>query len=312
MVKAATHRGKPAKSNIQMNDLFEEPFVVHRPAAQTLPLVFNSPHSGRTYPESFIAASHLDALSLRASEDCYVDQLFGGVVARGAPLMCARFPRAYLDVNREAFELDPEMFDGPLPAYVNTGSARVAGGLGTIARVVAEDREIYRTPLAFDDVRQRINTLYIPYHRTLDALIASTRKQFGVALLIDCHSMPSADAAEQRGAGAVRPDIVLGDRYGTTCDERITACFEAGLERLGYTVVRNKPYAGGHITQRYGLPASSVHALQIEINRTLYLDEKKLTKTGGFARLANDLVSLVDDLAGTLRRPRPAAGLAAE
>ncbi|MFL5212704.1 MAG: N-formylglutamate amidohydrolase, partial [Microvirga sp.] len=174
---------------------FEPPHHVLEPARQTIPFVFNAPHAGAVYPGAFLAASRLDAVALRRSEDAFVDALFANVVALGAPLMTARFPRAYLDVNREPYELDPRMFDGRLPPFANTRSMRVAGGLGTIPRVVADGQEIYRARLSVDEGLRRIEWLYKPYHRALRQLVHRTARAFGHAVLIDCHSMPSTSLA---------------------------------------------------------------------------------------------------------------------
>ncbi|HXK53403.1 MAG TPA: N-formylglutamate amidohydrolase [Hyphomicrobiales bacterium] len=271
----------------------EKPFALLRPKAVRAPFLFSSPHSGRTYPCSFLKASRLDAETLRRSEDSFVDELFDGVVALGAPLLKALFPRAYLDPNREPYELDPRMFSGRLPHFANTRSLRVAGGLGTIARIVADAQEIYRQPLSVEEALARIERYYRPYHRALGELMAEQMRDFGIAVLIDCHSMPSSATGEDHTG---RPDIVLGDRYGTSCARHITDFAQQVLEKLGYQVRRNKPYAGGYITERYGNPARNFHALQIEINRGLYMDESRFEKQSGFARLKADLTALAREL----------------
>ena len=275
---------------------FELPFEIREPDRLTTPLVFNSPHSGRTYPRRFLDASRLDAQALRRSEDSFVDELFAGVVERGAPLLLAHFPRAYCDVNREPYELDPRMFEGRLPAFANTRSMRVAGGLGTIARVVGEAQEIYARRLPVAEALDRIETLYKPYHRTLEQMLRRTRRLFGLAVLVDCHSMPSSQGTRE---DQPRADFVIGDRYGTSAGAVFMDAAEDTLQGLGYAVVRNKPYAGGYITEHYGQPADSCHAVQIEINRALYMDERRLTRSNGFDSLAADLMTLVDVLAAT-------------
>ena len=244
------------------------PFEVARPRELTAPLLFNSPHSGRIYPRAFLAASKLDALTLRRSEDAYVEELFGFVVSLGAPLLYAHFPRAYLDVNREPYELDPALFRDGLPHYANTQSVRVVGGLGTIARIVSESDEIYREPLSLVAALERINRLYTPYHATLRSLLEEAEQAFGLAVLIDCHSMPSNPIADHGGG---RPDFVLGDRYGTSCSGEMTRVAAERLKAQGYAVALNKPYAGGYITEHYGRPQAGRHALQVEINRSLYM-----------------------------------------
>jgi N-formylglutamate amidohydrolase len=261
-------------------------FHVVAPIQQTAPFVFCSPHSGRVYPRSFLEASRLDAQALRKSEDCYVDELFAGVAALGAPLLAARFPRAYLDVNREPYELDPELFNEPLPSWANTQSVRVVGGLGTIARIVADTEEIYRERMSVTHALERIELLYKPFHVELTRLLEETRRRFGIAILIDCHSMPSASIGQPT---ATRPDIVLGDRFGASCDNRLIRGMRSIFAEAGYEVHLNRPYAGGFITEHYGRPLRGVHALQVEINRALYLDEAKFRRTARFARLSADL-----------------------
>lgn len=270
---------------------FDPPFMVGEPERQTIPFVFNAPHAGALYPDFFLTASRLDALTLRHSEDAFVDALFAGVVSLGAPLMAARFPRAYLDVNREPYELDPRMFDGRLPPFANTRSMRVAGGLGTIPRIVADGQEIYRGRLTVEDALGRIDKLYKPYHRTLRQLLDRTARSFGHAVLVDCHSMPSTSLAREEAAKA---DVVLGDRYGTSCAGVLTDLVDATLRARGYTVMRNKPYAGGFITEHYGQPALGRHALQIEINRALYMDERALVRRARFASLMQDVTEVFD------------------
>ncbi|WP_143710200.1 N-formylglutamate amidohydrolase [Parvibaculum lavamentivorans] len=277
--------------------LFERPILVERPETQLVPFVFSSPHSGRYYPEAFVAGSNLDPVTLRRSEDCFVEELFGGVVQLGAPLLQARFPRAYLDANREPYELDPTMFAEPLPPHVNTRSLRVAGGLGTIARVVADSAEIYRAPLAYAEAEQRIRHLYMPFHEALRELLEETLTAFGCAVLIDCHSMPSVGGPADDDNGFDRPDIVLGDRYGTSCSGALTAEAERILKDLGYSVARNNPYAGGFNTEHYGRPSRGLHALQIEINRALYMDEARLERTDGFVQVRDDMAAFAAELA---------------
>ncbi len=272
---------------------FEPPFLVAEPVRRTAPFVFNAPHAGSVYPRSFLALSRLDALSLRRSEDAHVDALFRGVVGLGAPLMTARFPRAYLDVNREPYELDPRMFDARLPPFANTRSMRVAGGLGTIPRIVADGQEIYRGRLASDDALRRIERLYKPYHRALRGHLARTAQVFGHAILIDCHSMPSTSLHREDVSKA---DVVLGDRYGTSCVGVLTDLVDVTLRARGYSVTRNKPYAGGFITEHYGEPALGRHALQIEINRALYMDEARIERKPALALLAEQMGALVEAL----------------
>lgn len=286
--------------------LFDPPFLVDEPESHTLPFVFNTGHSGAVYPASFLAASRLDGLSLRRSEDAHVDRLFAPVVGLGAPLLRANFPRAFLDVNREPYELDPRMFEGRLPPYANTRSMRVAGGLGTVPRVVADGQEIYSGRIAAIEAVARIETLYKPYHRALRTLIQRTAKSHGCCFLVDCHSMPSTSL----GRDEAKADVVLGDRYGTSCAPELIDAFEGQFQAHGFRVVRNKPYAGGFITEHYGEPSLDRHALQIEVNRALYMNESSLALTADFARLTESLTAIVSAVAaalGELPAPRMAA-----
>jgi N-formylglutamate amidohydrolase len=283
-------------------------FEVVAPATHRLPVVLNSPHSGSCYPNDFLAVSRLDERAIRRSEDTWVDELVEPAAGVGCPLLKANFPRAWLDVNREPYELDPKMFEGNLPTYANIRSVRVAGGLGTIARIVSESEEIYKRPICVNEALGRIDTVYKPYHRTLRQLVLDTRAEFGMAVLIDCHSMPSTT----RGTHSRhRPDIVLGDRYGTSCATELTDFAAQILSRFGYSVSRNKPYAGGFITEHYGQPGRALHAMQVEINRNIYMDERTLAKTERFGVVAADLARLIQALgeafdAGFLARPEAA------
>jgi N-formylglutamate amidohydrolase len=278
-----------AQNPFTLSAELEPPFTIFAPPVQNAPFVLCSPHSGRVYPREFLAQSRLDPLTLRKSEDCFVDELFQGAAELGVPMIAARFPRAYLDVNREPYELDPELFADPLPDYANSQSVRVVGGLGTIARIVADGEEIYRTRLSVDEALARIEQLYFPFHAALQSLITATKEQFGYAVLIDCHSMPSAQMAHSSGP---RPDFVLGDRFGAACDPKLTRYLRDTLSVEGYDVQLNRPYAGGYITEHYGRPYRGVQALQMEINRALYLDELRFKPLPGFERLKTDLTRI--------------------
>ena len=236
----------------QPQDELDPPFEIIEPEQARGPVLFNSPHSGRVYPRAFLQSSRLDLPTLRRSEDCFVDDLALGVVARGYPLMRAHFPRCFVDVNREPYELDPRMFEGRLPSFANTRSMRVAGGLGTVARVVGDAQEIYDQRISVDDALRRIENLYKPYHRALRRLFTRVHREFGAAMLIDCHSMPSSTGPKD---DRPRADVVLGDRYGTSCVAVVSEVIETTLRQQGYAVSRNKPYAGGFITEHYGNPA---------------------------------------------------------
>jgi N-formylglutamate amidohydrolase len=285
---------------------FPVPFEIVEPTALSTPLIFNSPHSGRLYPRRFLLGSRLDPLTLRRSEDAFVDELFAPSVEIGAPLMRANFPRAFLDLNREPFELDPQMFDGRLPGFVNTRSLRVAGGLGTIPRVVGEAQEIYKSRLPVDEAMARIAALYKPYHQALLNLIDRAVGVFGLAVLLDCHSMPSTMAD---GAAT---DFVIGDRYGASAAPWIVETMEEGLRRAGYSVRRNKPYAGGFITEHYGAPALARHVVQIEINRALYMDERAMAKSGRWEELSAGLFAMTSQLASRVSREIKRPQIAAE
>jgi N-formylglutamate amidohydrolase len=274
-------------------DANEAPHEVVAPARQTLPLVFASPHSGDRYPPDFLAASRLDRLALRRSEDSFVDEIFQAAPRLGAPLIRALFPRAFVDPNREPFELDPAMYEDDLPTYANTRSPRVAAGLGTIARVVANGADIYRNKLEVNEVLERIRTCYWPYHEALRDLIETTRSGFGHCILIDCHSMPSVGGPTDRDPGAARVDFVLGDCHGTSCEAVVMETAAAVLERLGYNVARNSPYSGGFVTRHYGRPDRAVHALQIEINRALYMDEGRIRRGAYLPRLAEEMHGVI-------------------
>jgi N-formylglutamate amidohydrolase len=275
-------------------DELDPPFEILEPAEGRGPVVFNSPHSGSVYPRAFLTASRLDMPALRRSEDSFVDELTLGVVERGYPLMRAHFPRCYVDVNREPYELDPRMFEGRLPSFANTRSMRVAGGLGTVARVVGDAQEIYGQRIPVDDAIRRIEALYKPYHRALRRLFTRVHRDFGAAVLIDCHSMPSSAGSKDERP---RADVVLGDRYGTSCVAAVAEMVESTLRAKGYSVNRNKPYAGGFITEHYGNPAAGLHAIQLELNRALYMDERRFERSPNFARVAADLETLADCLA---------------
>lgn len=266
-------------------------FSLAAPADQRVPFVFNSPHSGRIYPPSFLAASKLDKKQIRGSEDFHVDGLFQDVVRIGAPLMQAHFPRAFMDINREPYELDQKLFREKLPPYSNRRSVRVASGLGTIARVVAESREIYRHKPTLEEAMQRIEVYYRPYHDALRRLLARTHVSFGYSVLVDCHSMPSSVIDKASGK---KPDIIIGDRYGTSCPKELSEAMVEIFRDLGMNVTRNKPYAGGFITEHYGRPLRGLHAVQIEINRSLYMDEKRLELTSGFDQMRQVIKSFAE------------------
>ena len=269
------------------------PFEIRASIEQRVPFVFNSPHSGHHYPVRFMAMTRLDRSAIRRSEDCHVDELFGAAVPLGAPMLAANFPRAYLDVNREPWELDPRMFAEPVPSFANIRSARVAGGLGTVPKLVGEGLDIYAGRLPLAEALGRIDFIYKPYHEALKRLITRTHARFGYAVLIDCHSMPSSIRVGETG---LRPDFIVGDRFGASAAPSLTETAIGLLIAMGYTVAHNKPYAGGFITEHYGRPGRSLHALQIEINRGLYMNEHTFQKSVGFDALAQDMARFSADL----------------
>ncbi len=284
-------KGNVRRVQAVRSDYADRPaFETIRPRRQMAPLVINSAHSGRDYPERFLNMTRLDPMAIRQSEDAFIDEIFARVPHMGAPMLRAHFPRAYLDVNREPFELDPQMFRDALPDHCNATSPRVVAGLGTLARIVAENKPIYHDRLSLEDALMRIEGIYKPYHAALQKLLGETLDQFGVALLIDCHSMPRLSRAGDRAP----PDIVLGDRYGTTCAPVVIETAEVVFAGAGFRVARNRPYAGGHTARVYGRPQRGVHALQIEISRHLYMNETTLARHEGFelvAAVANRLIA---------------------
>jgi N-formylglutamate deformylase len=288
---------------------FLQPLILTMPKVQRAPIVLTSPHSGRHYPAAFLAASRLDAMAIRRSEDSFVDDIFASGPEMGVPLLAAAFPRAYCDVNREAWELDPAMFHDSLPDFVNAASPRVLAGLGTIARIVGTGEPIYRQKMMFAEAQARIAACWEPYHAALQELIDLTVRKFGMCLVIDCHSMPSAPGQRSQRM----PDVVLGDVHGTSCSLQITGFIETKLTRLGLRVRRNDPYAGGYITRHYGRPRHNVHVLQIEMLRSLYMDEAHFEKSARFDEMSAVMARLLAALVDVARvlLPAPDMGLPA-
>jgi N-formylglutamate amidohydrolase len=278
----------------QPDDVLAPPFEIVEPAQWRAPIIFNSPHSGSIYPRAFLEASRIDLVALRRSEDSFMDDMIAGLSQLGFAVVKVNFPRSYVDVNREPYELDPRMFNGRLPSFANTRSMRVAGGLGTIPRVVGDGQEIYRERLRVEEGLNRIEALYKPYHRALRRLIGKVFERFGTVILVDCHSMPSIGISRDEPR---RPDVVIGDRYGTSCASHLPAVVEDALAAMGYSIGRNKPYAGGFITEHYGNPASGLHAIQIELNRAIYMDERKRERLARFNDIVTDFTALANALA---------------
>lgn len=270
----------------------QSPISLRRPVRQAAGIVLTSPHSGRHYPRELFEASRLNETSIRSSEDAFVDELFNMAPAFGLPLLAATFPRAWCDVNREPWELDPGMFTDPLPGYVNSTSPRVKAGLGTVARVVGAGKAIYARKLYFHEVEQRIEQCWRPFHTALAGLIAESQSQFGYCLVLDCHSMPSIPGRSDRPT-----DIILGDGHGTTCMPALSAYVHSSLAELGFSVSRNKPYAGGFITRHYGRPFQGVQTIQLEIARELYMDERKIAHKPTFTDIHEQLGQFIQKLA---------------
>lgn len=258
-------------------------------------VVFSSPHSGRYYPESLIERSQLGLLRLRASEDALVDDLFSAAPAHGAPLIAGVMPRAYLDLNRAPDELDPALIEGVRSSGVNQ---RVLAGLGVVPRVVAEGAPIYNGKIRLNEARDRISKIHIPFHCKLEQLLHRARETFGTALLIDCHSMPSEALRAAPKVGGSMPQIVLGDRFGASADRVFILEVQAAFERAGFIVARNTPFAGGYITQRYGKPAQGLHAIQVEIDRGLYLDQQTIEASPAFDEIKRLLTQVIADVVG--------------
>ena len=279
-----------------------------RPARQETSVIFASPHSGRDYPAAFLAQSVLDARAIRSSEDAFVDDLFGAAPLYGAPLLAARAPRAFIDFNRAPDELDPALIEGIARAPHNP---RVSSGLGVIPRVVSGARAIYHGKLPLAEAEARISRYWHPYHRALRELIETTHARFGEAVLIDCHSMPHEAIDGHLRHGQIKPDVVLGDRFGAACSPEVMDRVESAFAAAGLRVARNTPFAGAFVSQSYGRPSARRHVVQIEIDRALYLDEKRiepLPRFAAFHRLMADITAEIADIG----RPASQVPLAAE
>jgi N-formylglutamate amidohydrolase len=268
-------------------------FVLKRPARQAGPMIFASPHSGRDYPAEFLARVVLDRQAIRSSEDAFVDHLFDAAPRHGAPLLAARAPRAFIDLNRAADELDPAVIEG---IHRMAHNPRVSSGLGVIPRVVAGGRAIYRGKLSLTEAEQRITQFWHPYHDALGTLIDETRASFGSAVLIDCHSMPHEAIEAHCRPGQPRPEVVLGDRYGVAAGQDVMDRVQAAFEASGLRVVRNAPFAGAYVAQAYGRPSRGVHVVQVEIDRALYMNEGQVEPLPGFAAFREMISGVVAEL----------------
>lgn len=255
-------------------------FRLTLPDRQGSPIVLASPHSGRDYPQAFLAQSQLDALTLRSSEDAFMEELLAAAPTLGVPLLAARVPRAYVDLNRSPEELDPALIeDVRMPAH----NPRIASGLGVIPRVVAGGRAIRAGKMPRSEAERRIVEGWRPYHDALERLLRDTQRRFGLAVLIDMHSMPHEAVIEARGR---RPQVVLGDRFGSTATAAVTGAIEAAFQAEGLDVVRNIPFAGAYVVQTHGRPGTGRHAVQVEIDRSLYMDEARVEPHEGFGRMS--------------------------
>lgn len=293
-----------------MSTTAEKAYRIERPVVRTTGAVFASPHSGAAYPWAFLRASVLDERSIRSSEDAFVDQLFSAAPEHGAPLIAALAPRAYIDLNRSADELDPALIRGVATV---THNPRVSSGLGVIPRVVAGGRAIYRGKITLEEAHGRIAEVWRPYHRALQREIDEARAEFGQAVLIDCHSMPheAIDAAGSRKGNRRLPEIVLGDRFGAACSAEIMDLVESAFARAGFRVARNAPFAGAYVAQSYGRPARGQHAVQVEIDRSLYMDEARIEPAPQFDEVRARLSAVVAEIA-EVGRGNTAMPLAAE
>jgi N-formylglutamate amidohydrolase len=283
------------------------PYRLDMPARRSTGVVFASPHSGARYPKAFLGRTVLDELTIRSSEDAFVDRLFAAAPAVGAPLLAAEAPRAYVDLNRGAEELDPGVVEG---VRHSTHNPRISSGLGVIPRVVANGRHIYRGKLRLDEARARIDEVWHPYHAMLARLLVEARQAFGTALLIDCHSMPH-EAIDSISAGRRKPDVVLGDRFGAACAPEIVDRVEEAFARRGLRVARNAPFAGAYVTQHYGRPSRDQHVVQVEIDRALYMDEARIEPSAQFDEVRLLLQDVIADIAD-IGRGEAALPVAAE
>ncbi len=277
-------------------------YEVKHPERRTSCVVFASPHSGRDYPWSFLRDSILDEMAVRSSEDAFVDQLFSAAPMAGAPLLTAGAPRAYVDLNRSNDELDPALIEGVRRQGHNP---RIASGLGVIPRVVSNGRAIYRGKLSMAEAERRIDLYWRPYHHMLQTLLNGAHQQHGQAVLIDCHSMPHEAMDGVVGGGMTRPDVVLGDRFGAAASGDVMEAVESAFVGAGFTVARNAPFAGAYVTQAYGRPSRNQHAVQVEIDRAIYMNEALIRPNGNFEAVRERLSAVVAEIAtiGQMRVP---------
>lgn len=267
--------------------------LIH-PATRNTAVVFASPHSGRDYSWSFMRRTVLDDHTIRSSEDAFVDRLFDSAPDHGAVFLKAGAPRAFVDLNRAEDELDPALIEG---VTLRSNNPRVATGLGVVPRVVANGRPIYHGKLKLDEAQDRIATYWRPYHATLRRLMAENHARFGHAILVDCHSMPREAVAQLARTPSGRPDIVIGDRFGASSSSEIADRIEAAFAYAGFNVARNSPFAGAYVLRQYGRPSKAHHAVQIEIDRSIYMNEAKLVPNENFGRIKSILGGIIAEIA---------------
>lgn len=270
---------------------YELPYRLEAPEKMTAPVVFASPHSGSLYPLDMREALCVPLNTVRRTEDAFVDELFGAVPDRGGILIAAKYARTVADLNRDPRELDPDMFSDGVPRPCGMPTARVDAGLGCLPRVAARGEAIYGRRLTRAEGEARLAGIHDIYHQCLATELGSLKERHGRAFLIDCHSMPSVQPGRRNLA-----DIVLGDRFGSSCDPRLTGRIERAFRAQGFSVARNAPYAGGYTTRRYGRPKRGIHAVQIEINRGLYMDEQAVVAHSGFAQLQDVLSGIIEEI----------------
>ncbi len=278
--------------------LVTDSFELIRPARREVPLIFSSPHSGRDYPPHFLGRIELDERLIRSSEDAFVEELFASAPREGAPLLAARVPRAFLDLNRAADEFDPALIEDVQRAPHNP---RISSGLGVIPRVVAQGRPIYRGKIPRREAEDRIAHYWQPYHQTLRGLVEETVQGFGQSVLIDCHSMPHEAIEGQARPGVPHPEVVLGDRYGAAAGREVVERLEVAFRAAGLRVARNSPFAGAYIAQAYGRPSRRQHVVQVEIDRALYMDESRVEKRPDFEAFRQVMAQVVAELAEGFR-----------
>ena len=281
-----------------------EAYALHLPARQTVPVVFSSPHSGAEYPRAFLDRTVLGPQAVRSSEDAFVDRLFDMAPLYGAPLLAARVPRAFIDLNRAADELDPALIEGLTRVPHNP---RVLSGLGVIPRVVAGGRAIYAGKMPLAEAEARVARYWQPWHAALQGLAESTLAGFGEVLLVDCHSMPHEAIEAHSRPGSPRPEVVLGDRFGAAAAPVMMDLVEAAFRAAGLRVARNAPFAGAYIAQAYGRPSRGMHVIQVEIDRSLYMDEARIEPRADFTAFRALMGAVVAEVTGRLRRAAPLA-----